>query len=91
MVRDRYTNKQIGSHLSISPNTVKNHVAAILRKLGWPAARTCSPAPGRCPAADRRWPWSRLRGRQIARFELWADYAAQARGGTVRWMCSIDR
>jgi DNA-binding NarL/FixJ family response regulator len=34
MVRDRYTNKQIGSHLSISPNTVKNHVAAILRKLG---------------------------------------------------------
>jgi DNA-binding NarL/FixJ family response regulator len=34
MVRDRYTNKQIGSQLSISPNTVKNHVAAILRKLG---------------------------------------------------------
>ena len=34
MVRKRYTNRQIGSSLSISPNTVKNHVAAILRKLG---------------------------------------------------------
>lgn len=34
MVRERWTNRQIGSSLSISPNTVKNHVAAILRKLG---------------------------------------------------------
>ena len=34
MVRERYTNRQIGSALSISPNTAKNHVAAILRKLG---------------------------------------------------------
>jgi DNA-binding NarL/FixJ family response regulator len=34
MLRERYTNKQIGRRLSISPNTAKNHVAAILRKLG---------------------------------------------------------
>jgi DNA-binding NarL/FixJ family response regulator len=34
MVRERYTNRQVASSLSISPYTVKNHVAAILRKLG---------------------------------------------------------
>jgi DNA-binding NarL/FixJ family response regulator len=34
MVRDARTNRQIASTLVISPNTVKNHVAAILRKLG---------------------------------------------------------
>jgi NarL family two-component system response regulator LiaR len=34
MVRGRCTNGQIGTALHISPNTVKNHVAAILRKLG---------------------------------------------------------
>jgi DNA-binding NarL/FixJ family response regulator len=34
MVSDRYTNEQIGHSLSISPNTVKNHVASILRKMG---------------------------------------------------------
>jgi DNA-binding NarL/FixJ family response regulator len=33
MVRERYNNKQIATLLSISPNTVKNHVAAIQRKL----------------------------------------------------------
>lgn len=34
MLRERHTNQQIGSALSISANTAKNHVAAILRKLG---------------------------------------------------------
>ncbi|MBO3752459.1 response regulator transcription factor [Streptosporangiaceae bacterium NEAU-GS5] len=34
MVSERYTNEQIGGFLSISQYTVKNHVAAILRKLG---------------------------------------------------------
>jgi DNA-binding NarL/FixJ family response regulator len=34
MLRERYTNQQIGSALSISTNTAKNHVAAVLRKLG---------------------------------------------------------
>jgi DNA-binding NarL/FixJ family response regulator len=34
MLRERRTNQQIASALCISTNTVKNHVAAILRKLG---------------------------------------------------------
>ncbi|MCP3801371.1 response regulator transcription factor [Allokutzneria sp. A3M-2-11 16] len=34
LVSKRCTNEQIGRSLSISPNTAKNHVASILRKMG---------------------------------------------------------
>jgi len=52
MVRDRHTNQQIAVALSISPNTVKNHVAAILRKLG--ARRRAELYPGATAHEPRR-------------------------------------
>ncbi len=51
------SNKEIGNHLSISPNTVKIHVSKILRKVG-AASRTEAAAIALNKAAQKKTPES---------------------------------
>ncbi|MFD4429531.1 DNA-binding response regulator, partial [Nocardia sp. NPDC058497] len=52
LVSMRHTNRQIGNLLSISPNTVKNHVASILRKLNLPSRSDLFGTPLFAPTAQ---------------------------------------